>query len=172
MGGCGELMAITLGQHITASAINNIARATTIHYYDRATGFSGDPYTSPSYYLHGDLGVRFYTIDAIGLAGGTTVRVQKLENGSWVTKWKKDYGVGGPYNVQIKNDWGPGYFRIDGTSSFNVRVDFDFYPSQNNCNKGDYLTLYDNFASSGNRLVGEPLTAGILNQGRGGTFKK
>lgn len=163
-------MAFSKGQHITAVEMNNIAQATTIHYFDRATGLSGDPYTSPSYYLHGNIGIRFYTIDGIAIFGGTTVRVQKLENGSWKTKWERDYGVGGPYNVQIKNDWGPGYFRVDGTSSLNVRVDFDFYPAQNNIVKGRKLTLYDDFSSSGNRLTGSPLTRDLLNQGRGGAF--
>lgn len=173
MGGRSKLMFTNeTPMHMTYAELNNIAQTITIHYSDRATQIADDPYTSPSYYLHGNIGIRFYTIDAIGIFGGTTVRIQKLENGSWFTKWTKNYNYGGPYNTQIKNDWGPGYFRVDGTSSWHVRVDFDFYPAQNNCVQGDYLAIYDNFASSGNRLVGEPLTAGILNQGRGGTFKK
>ncbi|MCB5288272.1 MAG: hypothetical protein LHW64_10795 [Candidatus Cloacimonetes bacterium] len=49
-------------------------------------------------------------------------------------------------------------------------ADIDMYWGQDNCWRGGRLVYYDNPTTSGNRIIGEKLTAAILNTGRVGVM--
>lgn len=67
---------------------------------------------------------------------------------------------------------GPGWYRVWATegSQIDGKDNWYLYYNQDNCQKGGYLTLYDNPESSGNRLTGTFLTLQNLWSGRAGTI--
>lgn len=70
------------------------------------------------------------------------------------------------------NSQGPGYYKLTTSEAYIDEKTWYFYWGQTGCAKGEYLTLYDDPAVSGNRLIGSYLTADLLNAGRGGTIPK
>lgn len=174
MGGCGELMAITLGQHITASELISINTDYSIGYSKTLTGGpSNIGYKSSQYYCHGTTGNIARGWCSYGAFGGAEMYLYKLENGSWVKKAEIGKGsnlVGGSWDKTLNNDWGEGFYRLQGQGSVNVVVHGSIWPAQKNISKGQKLTIYDDFKTSGNRLTGTRITAELLNDGRGGAF--
>lgn len=161
------------GEYITASKMNEINTSTLINFSKTLSGGpSNISYSSPQYYCHGT-GKVVHAHGSYGAFGGIEMYLQKLENGSWVTKSTLANEAdlfGGSYNKTVNNDWGDGFFRVNGKGSVNVKPNADFYPAQKNCTVGDKLTIYDAFGTSGNRLAGSFITVDLLNSGRGGTF--
>lgn len=163
--------------HMTYAELNNINKSITTSEYSYKGGpnMSGNKHQSASIYCHSGSGNLVRSHVSYAIFGGAEAHLEKYENGSWVRKatlYVSAVLTGGSEDVTLKNNWGAGLYRVSIECSINVVVYWNFWPAQKDCVQGDYLAIYDNFASSGNRLVGEPLTAGILNQGRGGTFKK
>lgn len=161
-------MAFTAGQIITASDLNTYNKSFRYYnYFDKATGLSGDPHTSSRYYCHTGGKIYFHTEASILWPGGCTAGVQQLVNGSWTNKWKQDYGTG--YHSYTYNITQDGWYRANGTASLNVGVYYEFYCGQGDCKEGEKLVIYDDFATSGNRISDTIISEDLLNKARIGT---
>lgn len=166
-------MAFSRGQKITATEMASINTNHTEPYEQKLTGGpSGIGFASSGYYCHGT-GKLARGWCSYGAFGGAEMDLQKLENGSWVKKADIGKGsdlFGGSWDKTLNNDWGEGFYRLQGQGSVNVVVHGSIWPAQKNISKGQKLTIYDEFKTSGNRLTGTRITAELLNDGRGGAF--
>lgn len=167
-------MSFNRGDLITASGINSINEAYSIRCVDLVLsgGTSNLQYNSEQYYCRGT-GKIAHGWCSYAMWGGIEMHLQKLENGEWVTKYtlgKENDFFGGSFDTTCDNQWGDGWYRIKGEGSLNVHPYCDIFPAQKDCNRGELLTIYDNFTSSGNRLTGTLITYDLLNSGRGGTY--
>lgn len=161
-------MSFTAGQIIYASDLNTYNKSFKYYNYtDKASGLSGDPYTSSQFYCHTGGKIYFHTAKSIAWLGGTTAGVQQLVNNSWTTRWSQGYHEG--YHEYTYNITQDGWYRANGNSSMGVEVVYEFYCGQGDCKEGEKLVIYDDFATSGNRILDTIITDDLLNAARIGT---
>ncbi len=108
-----------------------------------------------------------------GLFGGGHIYIDRLDsNGNVISSlYDTNHGWSTHFTLNI-NSQGPGIYRLKTNAAYFDEKDWYFYYGQTGCAKDEYLTLYDDPFSSGNRLVGSYITADLLNAGRGGTIPK
>lgn len=172
-------MAFSKGDKITADALNQVNSNHVYVSYSPSTSWWGEEYDK-KWYSHREAGaplVRDMEIN-LGAFGGVALRLARVDASnnvlSWVINENIHGGIGGALERFSINSLGPGWYRLwfDETANpmGNQAFKWKLYSSQTNCTKGKPLTLYDNPASSGNRLTGTYLTVDNLNSGRAGTI--
>ena len=159
-------MAFALGQLITASELNSINEpkyAQKVHGGGSTGGWKYWPNTSGYYCRNKNRTLYFKWYN--GWFGGGGFRLQKLENGSWVTKVSRDFGWS--TNTSGTYSYGEGWYRVyyEGVAEITFRLYWGHYP----CVVGSQLRYFNSYTSSG-YTTGEKLTATILNSGRVGTI--
>lgn len=168
------------GEKITASKLNEINSAQVlVDYNPRPTSWWGETYDK-KWYSHREAGavlVEDMHI-SIGGFGGVAIRLARVDASNNVISWILNEDIkgwtGGTERDYSFNSLGPGWYRLWFFETSNPMSSYAFrwklYSSQTNCIKGNYLTLYDDPLSSGNRLSGTYLRVADLNSGRAGTI--
>lgn len=170
-------MAFNIGDYITAKGINDINKAHIWNSYNK-TDFWGWN-LDYRWYSHRKAGEPLAKVRIHGSnLGGIAYRFAKVDAANNVLQWiiNKNYEgfwTGGFDEKLNINSLGPGWYRVWTAETANPSSKpntGEFYSSQIDCQANKYLTLYDDPAVSGNRLIGSYITAELLNKGRGGTL--
>lgn len=107
-----------------------------------------------------------------GWFGGGKLIVERLDASGNVinTLYNTEHSWNTHIDINVKSV-GPGRYRARSGTAFQIDgTTLYCYAYQTGCTSGRYLTLYDDFSKSGNRLTGTLITASLLNQGRGGVI--
>ena len=168
-------MAFNVGDYITAKGINAVNNAHVWNSY-RKEGWT-DWNLDYRWYSQRKAGELLAEIHIqVGAFGGIAYRFAKVDASNDVLQWliNENYvNISGVSKDLTINSLGPGWYRVWTAETANPMAKPNtgkFYSSQLNCQANKYLTLYDDPAVSGNRLIGSYITAELLNKGRGGTL--
>lgn len=163
-------MAFNVGDYITASKLNEVNGQ--VYKTVKTVSWGWKP--SYTWYSHRESGALLcYIRIKCGMFGGAKVRVDKVDasGNRLASVYSKDFGWFTDDHANI-NSQGPGWYRLYTAEETQIDADYEWrmYSGQTNCQANKYLTLYDDPAVSGNRLIGSYITAELLNKGRGGTL--
>ncbi len=172
-------MAFEHGDKITADALNQVNSDDIYINFNHTNSWSGDTYDQ-KWYSHREAGaplVRDMVVQC-GAFGGVALRLARVDASNNVITWLINENIHGNLTGAKRtytfDSLGPGWYRLWFDEPANPlhtnAFKWKLYSSQTNCTKGKPLTLYDNPASSGNRLTGTYFTVDNLNSGRAGTI--
>lgn len=169
-------MAWTAGELITASKLNSDNAAIKSSYSNY--NWNGNvEITSAWHYIHHTTGKCLYIRaknTSNWFAAGKAWFYFRNSAGvvSTVSLWNYSYSANKDISATINVNsygYGPGWYQAK-VSVYMGQGWIDVFWGQSNCWRGGKLVYWDGPTSSGNRIIGEKLTSGILNSGRVGVI--
>lgn len=167
-------MALIQGQLITATELNSVNSTVKIIFPTTSNDKTFYKPSEAGFFYHGSTGLIFWFNVGNGWFTSPSMTLQKLIGGTWTNVYSKSnsgWGSSWGDTVRMENTSNPGsgWYRIKFVTSKSGSSDWGYWPGQQDCVRGDYLVVWDNPESSGNRIPGISLTVEILNSGRCGT---